>query len=726
MPGHKIRRLTSPDVLRQIEADRLLQLLARFSSYFEEAGLPLPAAGADILIERLAVLLADAQKDAPPGLIDALFLIDQMATKSGCDAVRRMLADSGHALAPAHDHSPADVATEAWLRDPRLLSRAYASQLSTRSRTLQLLLASDGVTIIAQPGSDDVRLRVRSEIAARLAPDADVEVYAFPYAGGVRFVVQRGGSFERYGAWNHGSSPTTVGYQPLEYCVVVFDAARLELAVPKEPARVHQALREAFSLGLAGELDAFSRRAILDLSPIRSSREGCLWCRDVPGIRHVVLRGIRYSIQPALKHSREERATDLFRAWEVGHHQLPHGLLLRAEFEFQFDDCLAPRSVTLSSGASIRLARDDDSELVNDWMRRRGFVLGAGDSASATGDLWSWLDRPDSWLATAPEWERRLGAQHDAALPLLRDARATVGAIRRQSDGAEVDVVPDGSGGHLLVHGASDGIAGADPMDTALWRIEMAAVARAVAIGAGLHGAVGQLDEAPEAWSLGEFIPIAGERFPVYFVAVGGDDELRRVCAVIAGLSARPFVLITPSRRFATPRCNDRLGAGTAGWLALNECARVDGTGEIRFRQPLDMLLRPFLATYLPDSFGQPRRPRFPTPPGVGWGDIRIRFTDAHTVNVQVRDRSQSYTYEGMGMRDKRTPRPTLQWQLLHTFAKEGGSLTWGSSDASSLNQKRRERLADDLRAFFAIDSDPFEYDDNLRGWRARFTIEPD
>ena len=81
MPGHKIRRLTSPDVLRQIEADRLLQLLARFSSYFEEAGLPLPAAGADILIERLAVLLADAQKDAPPGQVSFFLTSDALPAR---------------------------------------------------------------------------------------------------------------------------------------------------------------------------------------------------------------------------------------------------------------------------------------------------------------------------------------------------------------------------------------------------------------------------------------------------------------------------------------------------------------------------------------------------------------------------------------------------------------------------------------------------------------------
>ncbi len=380
MAGRRIRRLTKPEVLRQIEPDRLLRLLAESGEYFTPATYLLPAEAAKLDIERLAVVLADAQHDAPQKLIDALFLIDQMATKTGRDAVKRALDEAGVELPPTHCWSPADLAVEAWLNDPQLLSRAYASQLSTRSRSLQLFLANDDARIVDDPAGDVVRARIKQELAARLTrlDRGDVEPFAFPFDGGVRFVVQRGGVFERYGVWNRGESPTTIGYQPLEYDVVVFDSVRRELAVKRDPPAEQTALREAFSIGLTSDVNAFSMSAVLNLGPIRTAGEGCLWCRDVPGIRHIRLTAVKVSVQRGLKHTREERATDLFRAWESPYAHPPRGPLLKAEFEFEFDDCLTSRSVALSSGASRQTTSVIDREIVCKTASRVPYPLQLG------------------------------------------------------------------------------------------------------------------------------------------------------------------------------------------------------------------------------------------------------------------------------------------------------------------------------------------------------------
>ncbi len=261
MSGRRIRRLTRPEVLRQIDPGRLLTMLRRFEGYFAAVAFPLPEDPEALDLEQLAVILAGAQRDAPADLIDALFLIDQMASTTGRDAVTRIMADAGHELPPGERRSPADVATEAWLIDQQMLSRAYASQLSTRNRTLQLFLADETVSIVEDPASDDVRASIKQALTTSLTllDRGDVELFVFRYDGGVRYVVQRGGVFERYGVWNRGQSPTTIGYQPLEYDVVVYDAVRRELAVKRDPPAEQTALREAFSIGLASNASAFSR-----------------------------------------------------------------------------------------------------------------------------------------------------------------------------------------------------------------------------------------------------------------------------------------------------------------------------------------------------------------------------------------------------------------------------------------------------------------------------------
>jgi hypothetical protein len=117
---------------------------------------------------------------------------------------------------------------------------------------------------------------------------------------------------------------------------------------------------------------------------------------------------------------------------------------------------------------------------------------------------------------------------------------------------------------------------------------------------------------------------------------------------------------------------------------------------------------------------------RFPTPPDATWDDVRIRFKDGHTVSIKVKSGKGVYTYADMGMVDKRNGKPNSQWELLRTFADEGGTLDWSSKRANRRNQKRREYLAANLRCFFDIEGDPFRLTRDRKGWEARFLILPD
>ena len=113
----------------------------------------------------------------------------------------------------------------------------------------------------------------------------------------------------------------------------------------------------------------------------------------------------------------------------------------------------------------------------------------------------------------------------------------------------------------------------------------------------------------------------------------------------------------------------------------------------------------------------------FNTPAGATWPDVEIKFVDGHTVSVNALGERGRFSYTQMGMVDGRTVNPTQQWKLLEAFAYRRGRLTWEDSEATRKNQKRRERLAHDLCAFFRIEGDPFCLTDDQKGWRARFSI---
>jgi hypothetical protein len=115
----------------------------------------------------------------------------------------------------------------------------------------------------------------------------------------------------------------------------------------------------------------------------------------------------------------------------------------------------------------------------------------------------------------------------------------------------------------------------------------------------------------------------------------------------------------------------------------------------------------------------------FPTPPDATWEDVTIRFIDGHNIFVKVKRTTGTFEYTQMGMADGRNSKPTEQWKLLEVFAENEGVLTWKSSKADRKNQKRREELAKNLRAFFRIEGDPFRLIEGRKGWRARFRISP-
>ncbi len=71
-----------------------------------------------------------------------------------------------------------------------------------------------------------------------------------------------------------------------------------------------------------------------------------------------------------------------------------------------------------------------------------------------------------------------------------------------------------------------------------------------------------------------------------------------------------------------------------------------------------------------------------------------------------------------MGMADGTNTKPTVQWELLWTFAQNHGILDWSSPGASAENQERRQNLATDLQRSFRVESDPIEYQCRIKGGR--------
>jgi hypothetical protein len=150
-----------------------------------------------------------------------------------------------------------------------------------------------------------------------------------------------------------------------------------------------------------------------------------------------------------------------------------------------------------------------------------------------------------------------------------------------------------------------------------------------------------------------------------------------------------------------------------------------------RLRQAQRRLLGEPMATKAAQPNGSPAtetvtKPAFPTPRGAKWTDVSIKVVDGETVAIKLGDHARRYVYSEMGMIDGRTKKPTKQWELLQLFARNHGILTWQSAGANRKNQKRREILAENMKAFFEIEGEPIVLTDDKKGWRTTFAINPE
>jgi hypothetical protein len=163
-----------------------------------------------------------------------------------------------------------------------------------------------------------------------------------------------------------------------------------------------------------------------------------------------------------------------------------------------------------------------------------------------------------------------------------------------------------------------------------------------------------------------------------------------------------------------------------AALLIMSETLAVGDSNQLALQRPVEEVLAGFRAAVLPSPKDSAATAFFPTPPDASWTDVHMNFKDGHTLSVRVKSETMTCNYTQMGMANSRNGKPTKQWELLAHFADAHGTLTWRARTADRKNQKRKEKLAAALQAFFRIEGDPFQLTADRKGWQTLFSISPD
>lgn len=379
MPTLNLRPFTSPENLRAIAPVYLLRLLEPHRSYFEPRGLWLPTTGsrAEPDYERLAEILATPDKDTPTELIDALFYVSELATPEGMDSLLDELRDRGLSIDESGEQTPIDVAIQVWLLDADILQEKHAEQHLLRPRSFEYFQTSRTRLPEFRLPSATIRRALEAALDEWFHEHkrgTGARVFVYPREHEIWFMVRHGDPYRREGSLNNGE-PSCVAYRPLKFDVLVYDQRIGELRINAGTVGEKTLYREQFGAHLFDDVAYFPGTGKYTLAPLQEDGEASLRCEDVEGIEWVRLKEVHVYWGGAQGEIEVRKAKDVFAAYAARGANFPRGRLIKAVFDVKFADCKTPRSVTIKPSNVAQYTRDHDSEHVETWLARRGFVI---------------------------------------------------------------------------------------------------------------------------------------------------------------------------------------------------------------------------------------------------------------------------------------------------------------------------------------------------------------
>ncbi|GIW90018.1 MAG: hypothetical protein KatS3mg109_0450 [Pirellulaceae bacterium] len=342
--------------------------------------------------------------------------------------------------------------------------------------------------------------------------------------------------------------------------------------------------------------------------------------------------------------------------------------------------------------------------------------------------LWQAIEAIPGAAAVQAEWQRRLGSDFKLVGSLLQPTDDFAACFPNLHDPAALPYTVVQHGPDDFVGVATDGGPNItlSKADLLIYRLDHRRLHVSVANALGFELSKASMGGTPFTSRIATYRPFAGFYIPVYLALPLESADLVHAVQGISSQCDEPFILLAPTARHLRPPCEALLKARRACFLALDEAITIGGPNKWKATPAARQRLEAFRDAVIPQATKQDGTVFFPTPANVTWADVRIKFIDGHTVSIKVGTAAGTFVYAQMGMADGRHARPTKQWELLRALARGYGTLTWQSRAADRKNQKRRERLAQDLKKFFRIDGEPILPTDDGKGWRTVFQLDPD
>jgi len=388
------RKFTDPDRLQTIAPARLRAFLAPWRDYLAARGFVFPGAAEGIDYAGLAQILLTPDHSTPRDMVNALYYVHETASAEDMDELIAAVRRQGIPLDDDPAATPADLAIDVWLAAPDILQSRHSETVARKQQNFEYFAPNRTVQGLFPEIGDGLRLQMETELDNWFEGHRrgrGCRIFVFRHRPFAWILVRHGLPMRREAGHQDDGGATTEFYRPQQHDVLIYDERTGEMGVHATTKGERNLYLRTFGLLLFGDEDHFPPAAKFTLDPLVEDGAEALNVGDIDGISAVRLVECRRYWGGAFKELEIRKAENVFAALAARRAPgLAGGRLVGATFKVKFDGFEKERSVTIRPPGIARYERNEDSELVEHWLRDRGFILqdqGADDDEAATAVL---------------------------------------------------------------------------------------------------------------------------------------------------------------------------------------------------------------------------------------------------------------------------------------------------------------------------------------------------
>jgi hypothetical protein len=376
------KRLTNPEIIRSIEPARLLKFLHPYRDYLRDRGLSLPSArqATGLDLDRLVDILLTPGEKTPQDLLNAVYLIDELSTPQGMDALLAAARRAGMPFDEKQDHSPADIAVQVWLFSPAIVEDQHAWQAWRTPRKMKCFQSTSA--------SDEPPIQITLERIGRAENDCgdwfshnnrgrSVKLFRRNVGHEIHFSLRRGDPFRRELAIT-ADGVENVHFRPAKHDTIIFDLVDRELRINTPIKQAYAVYCRVFGALLFDDPEHFHDVSIHTLAPLAELGEDALSPGEDNRIEKIALTQIRVDLGGPYNAYAIFGADDYFADLKHRNQEffMEHKLV-DATFRIKYSGVRVPRMMKFYAGNAAAYTRDENADAAEQWLLLRRFIARA-------------------------------------------------------------------------------------------------------------------------------------------------------------------------------------------------------------------------------------------------------------------------------------------------------------------------------------------------------------